>query len=150
MRRFWEKVDIKGEDDCCEWQAALNHYGYGRFRWKYSHRPSHRVAYALINDREDILEEAVDGELVLHTCDNPKCCNPNHLYLGTYRDNNRDTNERGRANNPFSLSDREVKEIREKYIPTIVTVPLLALEYGVSKTTIRRVLDYEYCPSHYR
>jgi hypothetical protein len=93
--RFWAKVHIKGPDDCWVWTGAQRKgsgYRYGHFKLKKWHTAtSARCAFAI--------GKMVDpGSLsVLHHCDNPLCCNPAHLYLGTQADNNRDTIMRGRC-----------------------------------------------------
>ena len=95
-KRFWEKVDIKGTGECWNWVAAIDTSEYGAFKYNGKKVNSHRMAWFLTyGDFPDLL--------VLHSCDNRKCCNPNHLFLGTYRDNvkdmiskNRDNRTRGR------------------------------------------------------
>jgi hypothetical protein len=85
---------------------------------------------------------------VCHTCDNPKCCNPNHLWLGTQTDNNLDMvekgrqrgkNERGEKNTSAKLTDKKVKEIRRLYMAGKTTQTALAAKYGVSIATIHYV-----------
>ncbi len=83
--RFWSRVNIKSKDDCWEWQAATDKNGYGRLGYKEkSGQGAHRVSWELVNG------PIPDGLWVLHKCDNTKCCNPNHLYLGTHIDNVKD------------------------------------------------------------
>jgi len=87
---------------------------------------------------------------VLHRCDNPKCVNPDHLFLGTQQDNIRDMQEKGRAvfpsrrvgeDHPAAILNRDqVADIRSRYKPRIVTMPMLAREYGVSKSAINMIL----------
>ncbi len=89
--RFWSKVDMRGPDECWDWQASLNHHDYGRFKIA-SHVTAHanRIAWAL-HHRSD------PGQMmVLHNCDRPQCCNPHHLRLGTPLDNIQDMDARGR------------------------------------------------------
>lgn len=91
VARFWEKVAIRGADDCWEWEASRNPWGYGQFRIGSKIFTTSRVAFALVKQREP-------GDLlVCHSCDNPSCCNPAHLWLGTDADNNRDRSEKGRG-----------------------------------------------------
>lgn len=89
--RFWSKVDMRGPDECWDWQASVSHHGYGRFKARGGTTiHSNRVAWALANRIDP-------GELmVLHGCDRPRCCNPNHLRLGTTADNVADMDARGR------------------------------------------------------
>jgi hypothetical protein len=79
-QRFWSKVNLKGPNECWEWKANLRK-GYGMFRISNKIVSAHRVSWTML--RGDIPE----GLLVLHKCNNEKCVNPNHLYLGTHGDN---------------------------------------------------------------
>jgi len=83
--KFWEKVDIKDEDSCWEWKGAKNGDGYGLFRISGKHYRAHRVSYCIRNgscDKNLLVRHAV--------CANRGCVNPQHLKLGTDRDNSRD------------------------------------------------------------
>lgn len=88
--RFWSKVDFSA--GCWEWAASRQCDGYGWVRTKTRMELAHRVAYHLAYG-------AYDPELcVLHYCDNPPCCRPDHLFLGTRADNNWDKVSKGRGN----------------------------------------------------
>ncbi len=85
------------------------------------------------------------GMQVCHSCDNPYCVNPEHLWVGTHHDNHRDKMNKGRHNNGRSpgelngsskLTQSQVDEIRARYSPRKVTMEQLAREYGVAKSTI--------------
>jgi hypothetical protein len=92
--RFWSKVAYvgAGPDDCWEWDASRDKYGYGQFSMGHSEcDPAHRVAYALAHGAVPA------GLFVCHSCDNPPCVNPSHLWLGTAADNNRDRDLKGRG-----------------------------------------------------
>lgn len=90
--RFWSKVDMRGPDECWEWQASLHTSGYGRFKIaSYVTCMANRVALILHTGDERLDRHA------LHHCDNPKCCNPHHLYWGAASDNMKDRAARGRA-----------------------------------------------------
>ena len=92
---LWSNVLIKGADDCWEWQASCNpRNGYGFFRHSSRKKSigAHRFAY-------EVSSGVSPGKLhVCHTCDNPKCCNPAHLFLGTPLDNMRDKIAKNRGN----------------------------------------------------
>ena len=74
---------------CREWEGRLDSWGYGRTYFRGGPFLAHRKAWIEANG------EIPDGLMVLHHCDNPKCCEVSHLYLGTHADNMRDMNERG-------------------------------------------------------
>ena len=88
--RFWSKVDIKGEDECWEWKVCKNGWGYGNFDVNGKKQLAHRVAWELTYG------PIPEGLLCLHTCDNPACNNPKHLWLGTNQDNVADMVAKGR------------------------------------------------------
>lgn len=90
--RFWSKVDRGGPDDCWNWTACAQREGYGRFMrrgrvWQATH-----VAWELHHGAPP-----PKGALVCHRCDNPRCVNPAHLFIGTHLDNRRDCVAKGRA-----------------------------------------------------
>jgi len=89
--RFWKKVDIRGSDDCWGWTASKNNDGYGQFHFKRKCRRAHRVVLVIFG-RMNISDDVV----VMHTCDNPSCVNPNHLVIGTQSENMWDASKKGR------------------------------------------------------
>lgn len=88
--RFWAKVQIGGPDECWPWTKAHNEHGYGLIRVAGKNVKAHRVA--LIQGGED----PGPSVKVLHSCDNPPCCNPGHLRFGSQRENVEDMHARGR------------------------------------------------------
>jgi len=90
IERFWSKVDVRGRDECWEWQASGSK-GYGRLMMDGVTWGAHRLAFTLVKGR------IPDGMCVLHSCDNPPCCNPAHLFIGTHADNMRDMAKKGRS-----------------------------------------------------
>lgn len=92
VERFWAKV-VK-TDTCWEWNATRNHRGYGKFRDSpHSEIGAHRYSYILHKG------EIGEGMEVMHTCDNPPCVNPDHLLLGTAKDNAEDRTSKRRTRN---------------------------------------------------
>ena len=90
--RFWSKVAITANPDkCWEWQAGINTHDYGAFYFNGRHQGTHRVAWTLANGREP-----QQGMFILHSCDNRRCCNPNHLREGTPKENTWDAIQRKR------------------------------------------------------
>lgn len=77
--RFWTKVE--DTRTCWNWRSSFSRNGYGVFGFKGKSLKAHRVAYELVNGK------IPQGLNVLHTCDNPKCINPDHLWVGTQGDN---------------------------------------------------------------
>lgn len=138
QERFWEKVDICGEDECWEWLAYRDRKGYGKFRTGQTYMPTaHRISWMLC--RGDIPE----GILVCHTCDNRGCMNPSHLFLGTNTDNLQDMVRKGRSTrgrvfhygetHPMArLSDKEVDEILLLYSSGDYTYMQLSTIYNVT------------------
>lgn len=90
IRLFWEKVNIRGAEECWEWHAGRNRYGYGNFKCKGKTISAHRLAWSLTHG------EIPPGLCVCHKCDNPPCCNPAHLFLETSKGNTRDSVSKGR------------------------------------------------------
>ena len=89
--RFWEKVTRGDESECWEWTGFRKPEGYGVFLLKKGrYATASRFAWELTHG------PIPDGLCICHTCDNPPCCNPAHLWLGTRADNNRDKTEKGR------------------------------------------------------
>lgn len=91
--RFWSKINIKGPEECWEWKESKHKFGYGQF-WLNS---LGRVCGAHVFAYETTYGKLQKGLCVRHTCDNPPCCNPNHLLAGTIYDNNQDRKIRGRG-----------------------------------------------------
>lgn len=139
--RFWEKVDqSQGDDGCWEWQAACNDDGYGNIGINGRTRRAHRVAWHLTHG------PIPQGLHVLHHCDNRKCVNPAHLFLGTNLDNIRDRQQKGRRLHPIDgrnpnakLTCEAVKEMRQLSKAGMRTSDLMR-RFGVSKRTVRRII----------
>jgi hypothetical protein len=127
--KFWSKVDVKSFDQCWNWIGASNGEGYGRMMIEKVRDKSHRIAFQMTNGK------IPKGICVCHRCDNPRCCNPSHLFSGTHADNMKDAVSKNRF--PYGkksfrcrLSFRQVKAIRASY-PKL-TKTELARKYGVS------------------
>jgi hypothetical protein len=117
--RFWSKVKTAGPNDCWEWQGSRDQCGYAMF-WL-GERTLHATRAYFIMMGIEMTENVV----VCHKCDNPNCVNPNHLFLGTTKDNVDDKIRKGRASfqtgkphKPYhrafsKLNDDMVREIRE-------------------------------------
>jgi len=133
------KVNEKTEDNCLEWTACLFSNGYGQFTWKGITVRAHRLAYELHHGRE-----IAEGMMILHDCDNRKCCKIDHLREGTHQDNMADRNikdrqAKGESAGNSKLTPIQVAEIREKIKNCSQTE--LATEYNVSNATISHIIN---------
>lgn len=135
--RFWSKVEKGSEDECWEWQAAQDSDGYGNFKINGSVERAHRVALAL--DEGD-LSSLDEFDLVRHTCDNPSCCNTDHLVEGNQKDNMIDMSKRGRASGQRLDAD-DARLIKERYANEDVSYSELADDFGVEKGSIAAILN---------
>lgn len=140
---FWSKVAVTANSDkCWEWQASISRKGYGRTSLYRRMRPAHRHAWELTYG-------TIPSDLcVLHKCDNRKCCNPRHLFLGTYQDNMDDMVAKGRdrhgeMNHNHILTRLQVVEIRERYQLGNISQREIAIEYGVGETTIFDIVSHK-------
>jgi hypothetical protein len=113
---FWSMVDCWASDECWPWLKTVDNGGYGHISIKtrigHMDALAHRVAYMLSKG------EIPSRQVVMHSCDNPVCCNPNHLAVGSYRDNALDCTNKGRrkitiARTPRKYSDDDVRTMRE-------------------------------------
>jgi len=93
LERFWAKVNVKDEESCWLWTASLNSKGYGSFAVRGSGVSAHKISWALAKN-DGVLSDPKSH--VMHSCDVRSCVNPNHLSLGTPKDNARDAISKGR------------------------------------------------------
>lgn len=132
-KNFWGRVRLTANDDLCwEWTGCRNKAGYGTILSDYKHTLTHRMAWELTNGK------IPEGLYALHHCDNKGCCNPKHLYLGTYADNSRDLELRGSRGHQ-KLKREQIPTIRERY-KNGATLTELAKNYGVALRTISRAV----------
>jgi hypothetical protein len=134
LARFMAKV-VKG-DECWEWKASLDSSGYGWFFVRGKMMRAHRIAWTIANG------EIPDGLQVLHHCDNRRCVNPAHLFLGNNDDNIRDRMSKGRLsgakgerNGRAKLTEADVATIR-LWLAMGHSQTAIASAYGVRQQTI--------------
>lgn len=142
INRFNGKIKCTDNlNECWEWQAGTS-FGYGHFNIGETEYIASRIAYSL-HYKKDPLELCV-----LHKCDNPKCCNPYHLFLGSKSDNMIDMASKGRSNkgvevNTNKLTGEQVKEIRYLYMMGAMNKSQLGKEYGVYHSNIISIINYK-------
>lgn len=91
-KHFWSLVNRAGPDECWEWTRSRTSSGYGRYKVRGKRVVASRFAY------ETTVGAIPPGMVVCHRCDNPGCCNPSHLFIGTHLENALDKIRKGRAN----------------------------------------------------
>ena len=139
--RFWSKVDKRKPDDCWEWQASLDTRGYGNLgipkndgTGRYITQRAHRMAWEFTNGK---LEGSVQH--LCHTCDNRKCVNPAHLFIGNAKVNMADCISKGRLNDRSGENNPRAK-VTEDIVRAVraetLTLSKLMAKYNLPQTTV--------------
>lgn len=137
IERFWSKVDIKSNDDCWIWTAGRFPSGYGAFKALGKQWRATRFSWSLNN------KTIIDSDLVVcHTCDNPPCVNPNHLFAATHKDNQYDSIFKGRHSSA-KLTEKEKEMIRKLYSNGDITQKELGNMFSVDPSTVSDVVNSE-------
>ena len=138
--RFWSKVDRSNAEGCWPWVGAKFKGGYGRVNSGGKFLRAHCIAFELVKHK------IPEGMEVCHSCDNPSCCNPAHLWAGTHRQNMRDCKDKGRFNPErgedrynSKLTKENVQEIRARHAGG-ESVGSIARSFSVDNSTIRRIV----------
>ncbi len=148
---FWAKVRVGSDAECWEWSGACNNTGYGIVGWHSGHYTAHRIAAWLsgLVVEPNAPKSSKAPTHVLHRCDNRKCCNPHHFFLGTFTDNMRDAYAKNRKAQPkgerhanAKLTNLQAEAIRKRYREGELQIPL-AKEYGVSQRAISLIVRGE-------
>lgn len=153
-QRIFRSINFNRGTGCWEWSRGLDASGYGKFTVKKRTVKLHRFIWELFTG-----EAVPQGKYVLHTCDVRSCCNPEHLFLGTQKENMLDASRKGRlrgwvgtrptgidsATSKLSLGQAE--EIRNKYEEISPrwgdcsrVMKNIGKDYGVGFTTVRDIL----------
>ena len=135
-KNFWNKVNKKGTDDCWEWSGSCSCWGYGILIIKTRPMRAHRVSWEIHNG-------PIPADLcVLHKCDNRKCVNPNHLWLGTNEENTQDRHKKHRDYSPkgelnvfCKLTEQQVVQIK-KLLDNGVPNVQIASKFNISQQNI--------------
>lgn len=142
---FWSKIDRSGgPDSCWPWKAYRTIDGYGQIGRFQRILRAHRVAWELTNG------PIPPNIFVCHRCDNPPCCNPAHLFLGSVQENNLDMARKGRVHlsgypkhvkpRQKKFTGEEIAVIQEQYATGQYSQRQLASQHHVSQHTICRAL----------
>jgi hypothetical protein len=133
---FWKKVRKNDLHQCWPWMGGLTYKGYGSVNIGGRQLRAHRVAYELDCGKIPA------GMYVCHTCDNPRCCNTSHLFLGTSQENTadrhrkgRDTKVRGEAHHKARITEAAVLDIRKKRLRCKEYAAL----YGLTAESVRAI-----------
>lgn len=129
----------KLESGCWEWTAQRTPQNYGRFFINYRGTRAHRYSYEIHKGK------IPEGMCVCHTCDNPSCVNPDHLWLGTRGDNNKDRTKKGRGikgetHHQSKLIRQDIREIRLLYKAKILKQIDLARIYKITQANISLII----------
>ena len=145
IARFLCYADFENEGACWEWCGVENSNGYGRFSYRNQYVLAHRFSYLIF------FGAIPDGMNVCHTCDNRKCVNPSHLWLGTQAENITDAVRKGRMRHPDTRADKNgnttldwhrVRAIRAMHDQGTKKFRIAQL-FGVSPSTIGNIINYE-------
>jgi hypothetical protein len=129
---FTNSIAINSETGCWEWVGSVNNKGYGQFFFNGKKWFAHRYSYKyFVGDIGDLH--------VCHSCDNPKCVNPDHLFLGTRFDNMRDKVLKGRSNMPIKLSKEDVWNIKKLKADNKGNTEIARI-YKIDESTVRGII----------
>lgn len=136
--RFWRYVQKGGEDECWPWVGYCDKDGYGNIKIEGKTVRAHRLSYALHKG------PIPDDAKVCHSCDNPPCCNPKHLWLGTTLQNEADKISKGRqalgeAHGKSILTAPKVRRLRKRYA-TLRSYRKVAAEFGIDHSTVAQIV----------
>jgi hypothetical protein len=135
---FWPKVAVGHPDECWEWLGHRRQSGYGWFNARGRPTNAHRVAYALAKG------PIPDGAFVCHSCDNPPCCNPRHLWLGSPAENTKDMDRKGRRtfSTKIGAENHNAKlnaEVALEIVSSNLSNKALSKKFGVTPSAINNV-----------
>lgn len=131
MERFWNKVEKS--DGCWNWIGSKR-VGYGAFKINGKVTGAHRYSFELKNGK------IPDGMIICHSCDNPSCVNPDHLFLGSHRDNTIDAFNKGRrVGSGRSITMEKAIELKNILKSRSCTIKSISEQYGVSYNVLKDI-----------
>lgn len=135
---FIRKRVNRNENGCWEWKGAKHKQGYGNVRYEGKTHLAHRLSWKIFKG------EIPDGFMVCHKCDNSSCVNPEHLFLGTQKDNVSDAIEKerfkpGKLPRQTKLQWDQVQEIKNLHLNGM-TRKKLQEKFHVSQTCIAKII----------
>lgn len=140
IERFWSYVGHSGDANACwEWQKSRDWFGHGKASFHRMTIGAHRVAYHIA------ISPIPDQVCVCHTCDNPACCNPAHLFLGTNLDNIKDRHKKhrdafGERNGRARFTDNDIRHIRLRHANG-ESQGAIARALGTTQSCISRIIN---------
>lgn len=140
LQRFWNNINKLSDSGCWEWIGTLRN-GYGRIYWIDRVATAHRISWIIHNG------EIPTGKFVCHHCDNRKCMNPEHLFLGTFSDNMQDMWNKHRHPIPKGRSSETMqgeRNINAKLTRNEVLDIRTLVESGVSQHKIANWFDINF------
>lgn len=141
VEHFWSHIEIKSANECWDWTKSKSPKGYGITGMYGKVFQAHRLAYTLS------VGPIPDGLLILHSCHNPSCCNPNHLRPGTANDNTQDMVQAGRAmdgeKSTAKLTNSQVLEMRALFETGNYSQEELAGRFGVGRQNVSCIVRYK-------
>lgn len=133
---FWHHVEPAPWDSCWEWVGARATFGYGTMGYSNRQWLAHRASWIIH------FGPIPDGMEVCHTCDNPSCVNPYHLFLGSHLDNMRDMATKGRHPMMGRITEEDVREIR-RLAEGGMSQQKIAKHYGIVQQQVSRIVRRE-------
>jgi hypothetical protein len=133
--------DLRSNTPCVETTGRRHRQGYGVLWYEGKDRLEHRVAYC---QHHGVTLDSIEGQVIRHKCDNPPCINPEHLLIGTHKQNTQDMVSRGRQAN-VKLTWDMVRYIRANYVHRsreFGQYPLAAM-FGVSQSVVSEVIAHK-------
>ena len=146
LTKFWANTLVKSPDDCWEWQLCKNDDGYGMFSHRGRTVGAHKISWIIHNGA------IPQGLCVCHSCDNPGCVNPKHLFVGTHAENMADRNRKGRARggslpgelSPSSKFSTEAVLTMRRLYTNGVLQRVIAERYNTSQPVVSGIVTHRY------